>query len=159
MSLWSRLGRILVGGEEPEPEEILPRLRRLYAATVERQRSMLRHAELAPNEASREGLTKLAEEEKELAERLRELVARHGGFAGDVPAGEPPPPGLNHWSRLVQDLEAHRSAVKELLDHAADLTDDEPELAEALRELARREEIHVFLLRRLVARADPQAID
>ena len=159
MNVLPRLTRIFTAGNEPDRDAILPEVRRLYTAAVGQARLLERHAGMAPDEAARVQLTHLSRAEEQYAERLRKVIGRLDAFAGDVAVSEAPAAAVNHWGRLGQDLEAHREAIKGLLDLGARVTNEQPEMADTLRELARDEEIHGLRIRALIARSDPQALD
>ena len=159
MGLMGKLTRVLIGDAEGEVEETIPRLREMYYRSVQRARQLARHAEMAPHEAGQRSLTELAAEEQDQAERLRRKVLELGGFAGDVQQAPEPTGTLNYWGRLVRDLEAHRDAIRRLIELATELSENQPETADFLRNLAREEELHAERLRALIARSDPQALN
>jgi rubrerythrin len=134
-------------------------VRLIYTAARHRQQQLRQQAEMAPHDAGRQGLLRIAEEEREVAEHLRRIIQSLGSFAGEVSHAPEQLGALNYWGRLVQVLEAHREAIKALLDEATRITDGQPELADELRAVARLEEGHAVRLRALIAKSDPQALD
>ena len=159
MSLLKRLMGLFETEEQRDAHDLLQRVRVFYTEAVHREHQLAQQAELAPHAAGRDGLRRLAEEEKEVAERLRRILARLGSFAGDVLRAPEQLGALNYWARLMQNLEAHREAVKAMLDEAALTTDGQPEIADELRQIARLEDAHCTRLRALIAKSDPQALD
>jgi hypothetical protein len=159
MSVLKRLKGLFESEEQRDAHSLLLRVRVFYTAAVHREHQLREQAELAPHAAGRDGLRKLAEEEKEVIERLRRILHELGSFAGDVVRAPEPIGALNYWARMAQSLDAHRDAVKELLDESALVTDGQPEIADELRQIARFEDAHCAKLRALIAKSDPQAID
>ena len=159
MSLVKRLKGLFESEEQRDATDLLQRLRDFYTSAVHREAYLRHQAEMAPHAAGRDGLRQLAEEEKEVVERLRQMIHRLGSFAGDVLRAPEPIGALNYWARLTQTLDAHREAIKSMLDESARVTDGQPELADELREIARCEDLHCAKLRALIAKSDPQALD
>jgi hypothetical protein len=113
---------------------------------------------MAPQQQSAEVLKQLAAAEEEQRERLRQALEAAG--VPVPPAAEPLPHGaLNHWARLVQDLEAHRGAVQRFRELAIRFAESFPQTAGLFDALCREEAAHCEDLRALIARADPQALD
>jgi hypothetical protein len=126
-------------------------------ADLEREaRRLARHAELAPNASAEGDLSRLAKVQDAIAARLHEALGEKGAAAA-APVEASPPAGLNHWARLVQNLEHARSQRDRLFDAAKERT-TEP-LGDLAEELALRMDDQVLGLRALIARADPQALD
>jgi hypothetical protein len=159
MSMLDKISRLVAGGERAMRHEAAEVLQALYAGCVGRAGQLERHAELAPQPASAGGLRELAHAEERQAERLAEAL-RAAGERPPSSAPTPPSAGaLNHWARLVQDLEAHRSSERRLRELAAHFAETLPETAALFDELCREEHAHCLRLRALIARADPQALD
>jgi hypothetical protein len=125
---------------------------------LEREAGRLaRHAELAPNHSAHSELTRLAAEQEAIAAKLADALGEKKALAS--PAESAPPAGLNHWARVVQNLEHMRAQRDRLFDAAKDRnTEDEP-LGPVLEGLALRMENQLLGLRALIARADPQSLD
>ncbi len=134
-------------------------LRECYVDCVRRSQLLSRHAEMAPQAYSMEGLRRLAAAEASQAERLRAALQAAGVAIPPPPPDTLPSGALNHWARLVQDLEAHRLAFRRLRELAVRLAASFPSTAELLDQLCREEHEHCEALRALIARADPQALD
>jgi hypothetical protein len=131
------------------------------ALDIERQAGRLaRHAEMAPNEAAAVELSRIAAELSEIAAQLRAALP-DGAPASPLPAEEegPIPSGLNHWARIVRDLQSMRSERDRLFDAGQALDADDPKLAAILDRLSAEVEARILRLRALVARADPQSLD
>jgi hypothetical protein len=118
-----------------------------------------RHAETAPQLYSQEALRRLASAEAAQAERLGQALLAVGAAASAVSSEPPPSRSLNHWGRLVQDLELHRVAFRRLRELAVQFAESLPSTADLLDQLCREERHHCEQIRELIARADPQALD
>ena len=130
-----------------------------YCDCTRRAAQLLRHAGMAPQQQSAEGLKQLAAAEEEQRDRLRQAIEAAGA---PVPSAAPEPlshGALNHWARLVQDLEAHRGAVQRFRELAIHFAESIPKTAGLFDVLCREEMAHCEDLRALIARADPQALD
>ena len=114
---------------------------------------------MSPQAYSTEALNDLAAAEEEQRTRLRQaLEATEAPVPSPLP--EPLPRGaLNHWARLVQDLERHQLAVQQFRQLAMRFAETLPKTAGLFEELCREEVGHCEDLRALIARADPQALD
>lgn len=159
MSLLNRLKAFFSDEETRDAHDLLPRVREFYTAAVHRETQLRQQAEMAPHAAGRDALRQLAEEEKAIADDLRQIIQQLGSFAGEVVRAPEPLGALNYWARLVQSLEAHQEAIRAMLDESVLITDGQPQMADALRQLARREDQHSSRLRGLIAKSDPQALD
>ncbi len=156
MSMLERFARF-VGDTTPEATQAL---HICYLDAVSRARLLRRHAEMAPQLYSQEALRRLASAEEAQAERLCQALLAAGAAASSSVAGEPPPSvSLNHWGRLVQDLEAHRVAFRRLRELAVQFAECLPSTADLFDQLCRDERHHCEQIRALIARADPQALD
>lgn len=158
MSMLQKLGRFVVGGRDAvdDPSEVL---RQIHADAVERMLLLQQHAEMAPQEYSREGLETLAAAAREQVDSLRATLRERG-------LGLPPEPShstggdpINHWARLVQDLERHRTSSRRLRELAVRFADSHPSVAAFLDQLCQQNLRACGRLRVLIARADPQALD
>jgi ferritin-like protein len=157
MGVFDRLSRLITGA--PPTHEVVQRLLECYLEAVVRSRLLLEHAELAPQEHSAERLRELAAGEEQQVQRLAEAL-RAAGQPPTVPQDVPPSRGTwNHWGRLVQDLEAHRRAVRRLRELATHFAESLPTTAQLFDELCHEESAHCEALRELIARADAQALD
>jgi phage shock protein A len=104
-------------------------------------------------------LKQLAAAEEDQRDRLRQALEAVGAPAPPVASELLPRRALNHWARLVQDLEAHQEAVQRFRELAMRFAESFPRTAGLFDELCREEETHCEDLRALIARADPQALD
>jgi bacterioferritin (cytochrome b1) len=159
MSWRDTLAKIVTGDRHAVVHEALPELQRAHAGLLQIAQQMRHHAELAPNQLSREQLLRLAEEDETQAKRVAEAIGALGG--GTLPHAVPPVPAgaLNHWARLVQDLELHRTATRHLREEAIHFAENLPETGSLFEQICAEEEIHAVQLRDLIARTDPQALD
>lgn len=159
MSMLEKISRLVVGSGRATAHDATDALHQCYVDCVTRARQLARHAEMAPQEHSVEGLKELASAEEKQAERLRDALRAAGQMAPTVSAAAPPHGALNHWARLVQDLEPHRDSAQRLRELAVHFAETLPETAAVFDELCREEHVHCERLRGLIARADPQALD
>ncbi len=159
MNMLEKISRFVVGSRTATAHEATVALRQCYEDGVARAAQLNRHAEVAPQAQGTEGLAELAAAEAKQAERLREAL-RAAGEAVTTPAPAVPSPGaMNHWARLVQDLQAHRASTQRLRELAVHFAETLPDTAALLADLCREEHVHCERLRGLIARADPQALD
>jgi len=156
MGVLDKISRLVTGSGAGDATRAV---RECYVDCVQRAQQLRRHAAMAPQAYSTEGLDELAAAEDQQAERLREALRAAGETAPPVPAAALPGGALNHWGRLVQDLERHRAAVRRLRELAVHFAESLPATAELFDQLCREEAIHSERLRTLIARADPQALD
>jgi hypothetical protein len=158
MSWRTGLARFVGGDSHGSGEESIPHLQKTYVGLLQRSAQMRQHAEAAPNQLNQDELKRLAAEDEARARRVAEALASAG--AASTAAPELPRTGApNHWARLVQDLEAHRAAVRLLREQSIQLADSSPETAALLAELCVQEDQHAIRLRDLIARTDPQALN
>lgn len=155
MGVLERFSRFVGGGARDPRDE----LRTCYVGCIGRAAQLRRHADMAPQAYSIEGLQQLAAEEEQQAERLRNALRADGQMVPTISSQPLPPGALNHWSRLVQDLEAHRQSARRLRELAIHFAEAMPSTATLFDDLCREEMVHCERLRALIARADPQALD
>ena len=158
---WARRLRELAFGQPAaETPEIRRELAGYHLGFQERARRMAAHAALTPSATCEEELSALAADHERLAHQLGAAMTQRGV---DVPSAPPrdaaAPPAINHWARLVQDLQGVRRARDALLEAATRIGDIDPPLGELLGALSRECEAHAIRLRGLIARADPQALN
>jgi hypothetical protein len=159
MSMLEKLSRLVVGSSAATAHDATDALRQCYVDCVARAQQLGSHAEMAPQAHSVEGLKELAAAEEKQAERLRDALRAAGQLVPTISAAPLPPGALNHWARLVQDLEAHRLSAQLLRELAVHFAETLPDTAGLFDELCREEQVHCERLRGLIARADPQALD
>lgn len=159
MGVMEKLSRLVVGGVAAASHDAVDALSQCYVEGVKRARQLARHAEMAPQGYSTDALKELAAAEEKQTERLRAALRAAGATVPAVPTAALPPGALNHWGRLLQDLEAHRASARRLRELAVQFAEILPTTAELFDELCREESIHCERLRTLIARADPQALN
>ena len=159
MGVLERLSRVFVSATTKATQDATAGVRENYLACVERGHQLRRHAELAPQAQAAEGLAALAAAEEQQAARLREALRALGENPPTFSGTSQPHGALNHWGRLVHDLEAHRLAARRLRELATHFAESQPETAQLFDTLCREEMGHCEQLRELIARADPQALD
>jgi hypothetical protein len=159
MGVLDRISRLVGGGATAAARDATQALRDCYAESVKRARQLLRHAEMAPQSYSSEALKDLATAEEQQVERLLEALRAAGETAPTIPVEPPRGGALNHWGRLVQDLELHRASARRMRELATHFAETLPATATLFDQLCREEITHGERLRTLIARADPQALD
>lgn len=159
MSVLDTLSRLLTGEDASTSRDAAAGLVQSYIDCVRRAAQLQRHAELAPQACGAQALKRLAAEDAEQGSTLRQAIEVAGivvpSPVTDVPQGD----GLNHWTRLVNDLDTHRRCVMQSRDSALRFAARLPQTAALFESLYRAEASHCEELRALIARADPQALD
>ncbi len=159
MGVLDKLSRLVIGGTASTAREAATSLQDAYVACAQRQAQLARHAEMAPQAYSIDGLKQLATEEMAQLERLRQALEAAGASIPAVTAVVTHRGAPNHWARLVQDLEMHRAAAQRFRELGMRFAESLPQTASLFDMLCREEVAHCEDLRALIARADPQAID
>jgi hypothetical protein len=113
------------------------------------------HAELAPYPQVAQRLRQIADEKRDVGNRLRKIIEDLHGSIRE--AAQPPATGKNHWQRLSRDLEDQRALDDLLARHEFTLVPQIPRGSELLDEIKQIHERHRQALIRLIAVADPQA--
>jgi hypothetical protein len=159
MSLLQTVSRFVVGGASAVKDPAAG-LRQAYGDAVQRRALLEQHADLAPQEYSRKVLSTLEKSARQQADTIRSaLRQRDIGLPLEPPAPTAAPASMNHWARLVEDLELHRAAVLRLRELAFHFADADPDVAKFFEELCQEDLRSCERLRVLIARADPQAHD
>jgi hypothetical protein len=114
---------------------------------------------MAPQEHGREGLERLAAGAREKVDSLRAILRERRLGLPPERSSLTTTGSVNHWSRLVQDLERHRSSSRRLRELAVRFADSHPSVAAFLDKLCQQDMRTCEGLRALIARADPQAFD
>lgn len=160
MSMLDKLSRLVSGATASATREATAALAEAYLDCGRRAAQLARHAEMSPQAYSTEALKELAAAEEEQHTRLRQALEAAGA---PVPSPALPEPvlrgALNHWARLVRDLESHQVAVQRFRQWTMRFAETLPQTAGLFETLCREEIAHCEDLRALIARADPQALD
>ena len=159
MGVLEKLSRLVVGGTAAVAHAATEAMSQCYVEAARQARQLARHAEMAPQAYSTQGLSELAAGEDRHVETLRQALRAADVAVPTVPTEPPPMGALNHWARLVQDLEAHRASVRRLRELAVHFAESQPTSAALFDELCHEESLHCERLRELIARADPQALN
>jgi hypothetical protein len=154
---WARRLISLARGDA-RSEELQRQIASLYSGLSAAARGTAADAEAAPDLLAGKTLRELAESQTDLAQRLLAALQSSQVPISPAPALAPAPSGASHWARLVESLEQLRVLRDRALELSAQ-TDELPELTTDLESLAQHLEVQVSALRRLIARADPQADD
>ena len=113
------------------------------------------HAELAPYPQVAERLRQIADDKRDIGNRLKEIIENLHGSIKE--RSQPPATGKNPWQRLIRALEDQKALDDVLSRYEFTLTRQAPEIAVFLRELKSIQESHSRSLTQLIAVADPQA--
>jgi hypothetical protein len=114
------------------------------------------HAEVAPYTQVAERLRGIAGEKRPIAHRLKEIIGNTRGQHHD--AFHLRSAGKNHWERLIRDLEDQRALDDFLVRYEPTFIEHFPEAANVIAELKITHQAHRQSLLRLIAVADPQAM-
>jgi hypothetical protein len=114
-----------------------------------------RHAERAPYPHMARRLRQIAAEKQLAANGLRDKIAGLGEKVEELAVESKR--AKNHWERMVQDLRDQRELQTALLERAALVAEEAPEIGNYLREIAAAQLPHQEAFLDLAARADPQA--
>ena len=158
MSWAQRLAQFVTGEGAGAEDDLHPALAHLYVSLLERSQCLRAHAALAPTASSEGELSQLGDEQSGLAQLLQTKLADRGVTTPPPPAA-PPSVAPNHWARVVDDWERIRADRIRLLEAARQVSDSDPQLAELVATLARGLDANLAVLHRLIARADPQALN
>src|SRR5574340_566705 len=108
MGVLDTLSRLLDSEDAAMSREAAAALVQSYSDCVGRAAQLERHAKLAPQAWSAHALTRLAAEDTEQGSFLRHAIDIAGITLPPSVTDARERDGLNHWARLVDDLEAHR---------------------------------------------------
>ncbi|MBP1687203.1 MAG: hypothetical protein H6Q33_3346 [Deltaproteobacteria bacterium] len=159
MGVLDTLSYLLAGDDTAASRDAAAALMRSYIDCARRTAQLERHAKMAPHTGGAQALERLAAEDADQGLRLRRAVEAAGASLPSMAAELPQRDGLNHWARLVDDLDAHQRCVMQARELALRLAARLPQTAALFESLYRAEAIHCEKLRALIARADPQALD
>jgi hypothetical protein len=131
-------------------------LRLIYHRIFQLAEQIESDAKLAPYPQVAENLRRIADEKRDIANRLKQIIeAFHGSITEE--ARQLPATGKNHWQRLSRDLEDQRRLDDLLSQYEFPVTRQFPQLSDFLRELKTVHEAHRRSLAQHTATADPQA--
>ncbi len=129
-----------------------------YTTSRRRAAQLREHARIAPQKPAVESLQSMAADEDRQCEELKNEILVLGGSVVDPETRPVDFGGINHWRRLVADLEAHRNAALRYKTLATTFALS-PSTAEFFERLSTEEFVHSERLRDLLAWADPHAVD
>lgn len=141
------------------PVELNEELLRIHHGLLARGDSLGRTAALSPPPASEAELIRLAEREIQMAHKLAEVLRERDITIPPFTPGARQSGGLNHWARLVHDLEEHQAARNQVRHATTWIPDIDADINPLLRELGHVLDQILQGLRLLIARADPQALN
>jgi hypothetical protein len=146
-------------GDERAHRRVNEDLRNLYQGFVERAAHIELTAGEAPTEAMENDLRKLAADHRETAELIKVALEARKSSAPSAVAAPAPTGAVNHWARVVEDLEDAHKGHNQLREVANRILESNPELTDLFDTLTQRLAAHVARLRGEIARADPQALN
>jgi hypothetical protein len=156
MGFWQRLLEV-ESTQDIEAQSLLPELLASYREEARLARQIREHANLAPHQAGVQGLRAVAEEQERLVKLLHDKLAALGGEGSDNT--DPLKGGKNHWTRVVQDVEENRARERYYNEQATRYDPALPDAAALFRTLEQGKRRINVLLRDIVSRADPHALD
>jgi hypothetical protein len=155
IELFKRVREILMRDGKSKSTDPVDILIESYRDLCSLAAQISRHAEKAPYPHVARLLRRIAQEKQSSADLLRDKLLGAGTrleeAAFEIKSGK------NHWERMAQDLNDHRMLDTRLLDRATLISEQAPETAELLRQIAASQRPHMEALLDLIARADPQA--
>jgi hypothetical protein len=157
--LLQKLGKLLVpermSDNRTRDVEPLEALLLVYQENARLAEQIESHAELAPYPQVAERLRRIADEKRDIGNRLRKVIE---DLQGSIRvAVQRPATNKNHWQRLIRDLEDQRKLDDLVARYEFTLIPQLPGGSEFLDEIKRIHDRHRQSLVRLVAIADPQA--
>ncbi len=156
---WLETFRGLLDKGDQDKKRVAEGLREAHRGFLERAARFELTAERAPSDSAESSLRRLATEHRATTALIESALAARSssarGGAGKLVASE----GINHWARIVEDLEVLQQGRNRILELARDLIDLDPELIDLFDVLTRRMNEHVTRLRGEIAEADPQALN
>ncbi len=132
-------------------------LQNLFRGFVERANRLDQTAAQAPAESMANDLRKLAQAHRETGELIKAALESRRSAAPTAIAVATRPTEVNHWARIVEDLEEFHNGRDQIMDMGNDIVETCPELTDLFESLTLTMTDHVGRLRREIARADPQA--
>lgn len=151
--------RGILEGDERAHRRVNEDLRNLYKGFVERAARIELTANEAPTESSENDLRKLAADHRKTADLIKVALEARKSSAPSAVAAPTPSGAVNHWARVVEDLEATHEGHNQLREVANRILETNPELTDLFETLTQRFADHVARLRGEIARADPQALN
>jgi hypothetical protein len=155
---WTDKLRGVLGGEESERRRVNAFLLGLYENFLIRDAELAAHANQAPTRSAEAGLRSIMDTHRKTATLLGQALAERGVTTPSAPPAATSPIGVNHWARIVADLDNSRLARNTTLEMSTRL-DAHPEIAALLLRIVEQTEEQIIDLQRQVARADPQALN
>jgi rubrerythrin len=148
---WIQGWRRLVG--LPKENKALEILRRLYVEESQHLALFAQHARGMQYPQFRPKLEKIAVQEAAHIDSIGQQIKALGG---SLPVLQPSKPvGGNSWEVLRAALEDESRCAGELLEHAARLEGDFPQVAELLRSIYEDEQRHRDEIQDMLMRSDP----
>lgn len=156
MGFWERL----VGPSLTQSKDVR-RLQAELAANYREEARLARqiraHADRSPHQAGAQALRRVAEEQDRLVHTLQQHLIEFGGEASN--ADGPVKEGKNHWARVIHDLEDSQTLSRRYNERGIYWDPDRPDAVTLFRTLEREKHRINSMLREIVVRADPHAID
>ncbi len=158
MALLDTFRGILESDEQAE-KRINGRLQNLFRGFVERAERLALTAGQAPSKATETDLRKLADDHRATADLIKSALESRKSSAPSSVGAVTASTGVNHWARIVEDLEVFQQGRNQLMELSNDILESYPELTPLFDALAKKTADHIARLRGEIARADPQALN
>lgn len=156
MGFWERL----IGSEsvsERESKDLLNELLASYREEARLARQIRAHAERSPHQAGLQRLQAVAEEQDRVVQLLYDKIIALGGTPVDETGIVKE--GKNHWTRVVHDLEDNHTLERYYNEQVRYWDPDLPEAASFFLTLQKEKSRLNAILRDIVIRADPHALN
>lgn len=156
---WMNTLRGILDPRERDARDLVAGLREVRRGFLERARRLELTADQAPSASAESDLRRLAADHRATADLVADALASYNVSTKDAPVAVPASSAVNHWARIVEDLEVFQAGRNRILDLARDLADLDAVLPDLFDTLTRRMNEHVARLRGEIAQADPQALN
>ena len=153
-SSWTEGWRRFLG--LPTESKALEILRRLYVKESQHTAVFAQHASRMHYPQFRAKLLEIAAQETKHLDWIGEKIKLLGGSLPEIPTIRPP--AGNSWECLREDLADESRCAGELLQHAACLEADLPDIADMLRRIYEEERKHRDEIRGMLMRSDPLSV-
>ncbi len=147
--------RLLRGSEADLRETVIQLFTRRYTEKTEYVAQLSQHARKMRYPQFRENLFRIAAEEKEHVQWLKEKLLHL-----DAPIPQVsmiPKAGRNSWESLLMDLEVEKRCCADLMEQMYLVEQFDPDLAAELRHLREHEKKHLEEIKDMLMKSDPQA--
>lgn len=153
---WSQWLREFLGVAPAGRGEVEDILCRQYIWQSQHAARYRQHAEKMHYPQFRTALLRIADDEAEHLAQIAEMLGRLGSEPPPVPPMEPE--HKNSWQYLLENLEEVRMHGDELLEQAVLVREEGPEAADLLERIYEAGKRHRAVIREMLMKSDPQAM-